>query len=99
MTYWEVVTDGLEFTLTLIGANLIGLIFYLISGPFAPFVFLEIPEPALAEEQRIVRVFPQGGHVTHVRLPEGTDYLLTTPADFEVQEAVVTAVREGIGLH
>ena len=64
-----------------------------------PFVFLEIPEPALAEEQRIVRVFPQGGHVTHVRLPEGTDYLLTTPADFEVQEAVVTAVREGIGLH
>ncbi len=42
MTYWEILTDGLEFTLTLIGANLIGLIFYLFSGPFAPFIFLAI---------------------------------------------------------
>jgi uncharacterized protein involved in cysteine biosynthesis len=42
MTYWEILTDGLEFTLTLIGANMIGLIFYLFSGPLAPFIFLAI---------------------------------------------------------
>lgn len=63
-----------------------------------PFVFIEIPEKGIGEEQRIVRIFPQGGHVTHLRLPEGTEYLLTTPADFEVEGGVITAVREGIGL-
>ena len=63
-----------------------------------PFVFIEIPEEGVTEENRAVRVFPEGGHVTKLALPPGTDYLITTPADFELEGAVVTAAREGIGL-
>ncbi len=38
----ELIGDGLVFTVTLVIANLIGLVLYLISGPFAPFVFIAI---------------------------------------------------------
>lgn len=40
--WWAIFTDGLEFTLTLIGANLIGLILYLIAGPLGPVIFLAV---------------------------------------------------------
>jgi hypothetical protein len=38
-----------------------------------------------------------GGHVTMLSLPEGTEYVLTTPADFQAEGCIVSAPREGIG--
>ncbi len=38
----ELIADGLVFALALIVANLIGLALYLVSGPFAPFVFIAV---------------------------------------------------------
>lgn len=62
-----------------------------------PFVFLEIPEEGVTEANRVVTLFPEGGHVTKLTLPKGTEYLITTPADFQLEGGVVTATREGIG--
>lgn len=62
-----------------------------------PFVFLRIPEEGVTDANRQVTLFPEGGHVTMVSLPEGTEYVLTTPADFQADGCIISAAREGIG--
>lgn len=42
MGFWETLADGLVFFGALIAVNLVGLVFYLLSGPLAPFVFLAV---------------------------------------------------------
>ena len=42
MGFWEMLGDGLLFAATLIGANLLALAVYLVSGPLGPFVFLAV---------------------------------------------------------
>ncbi|QDU65566.1 MauE/DoxX family redox-associated membrane protein [Engelhardtia mirabilis] len=57
---------------------------------------IRVPDPGDSPENRIVHIMPQGGHVMHVELPRGVEYVVTTPADAEIMGGVVQAAREGI---
>ncbi len=61
-----------------------------------PFIMIRIPDDGANEENTSVRTMPMGGHVTMLTLPEGPAYLIETPADFQLDGAVISAVREGI---
>ena len=61
-----------------------------------PILLIRIPDDSATEENTVVRTKPVGGHVTELTLPEGPQYLLETPADFQLEGAVISAPREGI---
>jgi len=56
---------------------------------------IRVPDPGDSPDNRIVHIMPQGGHVMHVELPAGVEYVLTTPADAEIVGGVVQTAREG----
>jgi hypothetical protein len=61
-----------------------------------PIILIRIPDDSATEENTVVRTVPVGGHVTQLTLPEGPQYLVETPADFQLEGAVISAPREGI---
>ena len=66
-----------------------------------PITLIRIVDEHDNDENNVVHVLPQGGHVTALELPRGVIYPVTTPADLELSEGVVVRAREGItpGVH
>jgi len=62
-----------------------------------PIVLIRIVDAHDSEENRLVHVVPSGDHVTEVTLPEGIDWVVTTPADLTLEGGEVKRAREGIG--
>ena len=59
--------------------------------------FLRIHEEKDKDEENVVKIFPEGPHVTHLSLKhEPPPYLLQTPADLTFEAGVITEAREGI---
>ena len=61
-----------------------------------PIVLIRLKQDHDNDENRAVMAMPQGGHVTELSLPAGTQYILETPADFVLEGGMVVSVREGI---
>jgi hypothetical protein len=61
-----------------------------------PILLIRVPDDSATEENTIVRTMPVGGHVTELTLPEGPQYLVETPADFQLEGAIIGTPREGI---
>ncbi|UCF68584.1 MAG: hypothetical protein JSV80_04615 [Acidobacteriota bacterium] len=59
-------------------------------------VLIRIFEPADSDQQRMVDVLPEGDHVSHASLPASVDWVLTTPADIELEDGIVVSARQGI---
>jgi hypothetical protein len=63
-----------------------------------PIVLIRLNQDSDTPENRAVMVMPTGGHVTELELPAGPQYVVTTPAEFELEGAMVVRAEEGIGL-
>lgn len=61
-----------------------------------PQVLIRVPDPGDTPENSIIDVKPEGEHVTEVALPEGIDWVISTPAEIEVEDGIVTGARQGI---
>lgn len=61
--------------------------------PGKPLALIRIPEPGDNEDNRVVHLMPAG---VQVELPAIVEYVLTTPADMEVEGGIVAGAREGI---
>ena len=57
---------------------------------------IRVPEPNDTPGNSLIVVKPEGPHVSEVSLFEGVEYVLSTPAEAEVEGFVVTAAREGV---
>ncbi len=62
------------------------------------FILICVPDDEATPENTQVGSMPFGGHVTMLTLPKGPQYLIETPADFQLEGGVVQSVREGIKL-
>ena len=60
-----------------------------------PIVLLRIVEAGDNEENRIVDLLPEGEHVFMVELPETVDWVITTPAELELESGRIVRAREG----
>lgn len=47
------------------------------------------------EANRLVQLLPEGEHVAKVELPVNVDWVVTTPAEFEVEGGRIVSAREG----
>ena len=61
-------------------------------------VLLRLREPGDTEGNRVVHTMPEGSHVIHVALPDTVDYVITTPAELEVEQYMVISGAEAVGL-
>jgi hypothetical protein len=61
----------------------------------APIVVIRIIDPGERPEEAVVDLLPEGPNVAHVTLPEGVDWVMTTPAEIWVEDGVVVAAHEG----
>ncbi len=60
-----------------------------------PIVLVRIVDKGEDPARFAVEVKPAGAHVTEVTLPESVDWVVTTPAEFELADGVVTRAQEG----
>lgn len=60
-----------------------------------PFVLVRIIEEGEREEDFVVELVPEGEHVTHVTLPEDVAWVITTPAEFTLEDGVVVHAEGG----
>jgi len=63
-----------------------------------PYVLIRLKEKGDTPENDGVHLKPSGGHVTELDLPDDVEYVLTTPADLDVEGGIVVRTREGIGV-
>jgi len=63
-----------------------------------PYVLIRLKEKGDTPENAVVQLKPSGGHVTELELPDDVEYVLTTPADLDVEGGIVVRTREGIGV-
>jgi hypothetical protein len=56
---------------------------------------IRLRESKDTEANRVIERVPEGDFVVHAELPDTTDYVVTTPADLEVEGYVVRSGREG----
>lgn len=54
-----------------------------------PIVLVELPHPSDSEDNRVVQLKPHGPHVLELRAPDHTDWILTTPYEFELEDALI----------
>lgn len=59
-------------------------------------VLIRVPDPGDTPENSIIEVKPEGDHVTEVSLPEGIDWVISTPAEIDVEKGVIRSARQGI---
>ncbi len=60
-----------------------------------PITLLRIVEEDDTEANRIVQLLPEGEHVSMVELPLSVDWVVTTPAEFELEGGRIVSAREG----
>ena len=60
-----------------------------------PITLLRIVDEGDTEENRVVQLLPEGEHVTMVELPIDVDWVVTTPAEFELEAGRIVSAREG----
>ena len=59
-------------------------------------VLCRLKEPQDSDDNRLVHRMPEGDFVFHCALPDTTDYVITTPAELDVEAFVVTRGEEGV---
>lgn len=59
-------------------------------------VLCRLKEKNDSDENRALRVLPEGEFVLHAELPDTVEYVITTPAEIEVEEFVVQRAEEGV---
>jgi hypothetical protein len=62
-----------------------------------PIVLVRIADKGEDPAKFVIPVKPQGPHVSEITLPEIVDWVITTPAEFELADGVVSNAREGGG--
>ncbi len=62
-----------------------------------PFVFVRLKKDTDNDENKAVSAMPTGGHVTHLELPAGPQYVIETPAEFVLEGGTVVRAEEGVG--
>ncbi len=61
-----------------------------------PIVMIRLNQATDTDTNQAVFAMPTGGHVTHLELPVGPQYVVETPADFVLEGGMVVSAREGI---
>jgi hypothetical protein len=64
-----------------------------------PLVLVRLREAKDRTSTPVVEILPQGGHVTQVELPEGFDWVVTTPAELELSGYTVVRGAQGVKPH
>lgn len=64
-----------------------------------PLVLVRLREAKDHTSTPVVEILPQGGHVTEVELPEGFDWVVTTPAELELSGYTVLRGEQGVKPH
>jgi hypothetical protein len=61
-----------------------------------PIVLVRIVDENEDPAKFVVEVVPEGPHVRSATLPRGVDWVMTTPAELEIEDGVVVAASEGV---
>ncbi len=60
-----------------------------------PITLVRVIDDGEQEADHVVEIKPEGPHVRDVALPRGVDWVVTTPAELELEAGVIVAAREG----
>ena len=60
-----------------------------------PITLVRVVDDGEQESDHVVEIKPEGPHVRDVELPRGVDWVVTTPAELELEAGVIVAAREG----